>query len=252
MNSFSAGGAILALTVGATWTGWRLVGKLPPQILDIDTRDVLKMLIGVLGTLSALVLSLLINSARASYDQQHQEVMELSAKLLSLDRALARYGPDASPIRRDLKTLVAAAVEELWPADPRKSARVDAPLKEEVWVQRLQSLSPVGESQRLARDQAVGLATDIMNLRWMLYEQSTGSVPTVMLAVLSTWFALIFFCIGLLSPRTSHVLLPVLILLSCGSVSAAMVLGLELDRAFEGLLRVSGEPVLKALSHLGQ
>jgi hypothetical protein len=44
----------------------------------------------------------------------------------------------------------------------------------------------------------------------------------------------------------------VLILLSCGSVSAAMVLGLELDRAFEGLLRVSGEPVLKALSHLGQ
>lgn len=206
----------------------------------------------MLGTLSALVLSLMINTARASYDQQHQEVMELSAKLLSLDRALSRYGPQAVPLRRDLKTIVAKAVEDMWPADPGRASQMGPPELEDGWVQKLQTLVPETDSQRVDRQEAVSLATDVMNLRWLLYEQSVRSIPAVLLIVLAIWFALIFLCIGLISPRTSHVVLPSLIFLSSLSVSAAMILALELDRPFDGLLRTSGEPVLRALSHLGK
>jgi len=250
-HSMLIGGLLLAGTFGSTLLGWKLQVSMPDDVLSADLKDVLKVIIGVLGTLSALLLSLLINSARSSYDQQHQEIMELSAKLLSLDRTLARYGPEAVPMRRDLKSLVGKSVEELWPADSAVPAKLEAPMTEEVWVRSLQALVPKSESQRLDRDQAVGLATDVLNLRWLLYEQSGGAIPGMLLAVLGAWFVLIFLCIGLISPRKSHGLLRALVLSSCLSVSAAMVLGLELDRPFDGILRVSGEPVRKALSHLG-
>jgi hypothetical protein len=249
--SIVIGAGLLAVTYGIAVFGCRLQSALPARVLDADVRDVLKVLIGVLGTLSALVLSLLINSARASYDQQHQEVMELSAKLLSLDRALARVGPEAMPLRHDLKTLVAAAVEGLWPADGSRAGRIAAPVTEEAWVRTLQALPMHDDARRVDRDQAVGLATDVMNLRWLLYEQSAGSIPGVVLAVLAVWFVLIFLCIGLISPPKPPVLLRALVFLSCASVSAAMMLGIELERPFDGLLRVSGAPVLNALSHLG-
>jgi hypothetical protein len=241
----------MAGTFGATLLGWRVQAAMSDDVLSADLKDVLKVVIGVLGTLSALVLSLLINSSRTSYDQQHQEIMELSAKLLSLDRTLGRYGPEAAPLRQNLKSLVAKSIEELWPADSAAPARVEAPTTEELWVQSLQSLAPKSESQRLDRDLALGLATDVLNLRWLLFEQSDGSIPGMLLAVLGAWFVLIFLCIGLISPRRSHGLLRALVMSSCLSVSAAMVLGLELDRPFDGILRVSGEPVRKALSHLG-
>jgi len=245
------GGLFLAGTFGSALLGWRLQSSMPDGVLSAELKDVLKVIIGVLGTLSALLLSLLINSARTSYDQQHQEIMELSAKLLSLDRTLGRFGPEAGPIRSSLKSLVAKSVEDLWPADATVPAKIEAPVTEEIWVQSLQALAPKSESQRLDRDQAVGLATDVLNLRWLLYEQSGGSIPAMLLAVLGAWFLLIFLCIGLISPQRRPGLLRALVLSSCLSVAAAMVLGLELDRPFDGILRVTGEPVRKALSHLG-
>jgi hypothetical protein len=164
---------------------------------------------------------------------------------------LGRYGPETASMRRDLKTLVAKSIEDIWPADSSTPARIEAPATEEEWVRKLQGLMPESEAQRFSRQEALNLATDTMNLRWLLYEQSARSIPTVLLVVLSTWFTLIFFCIGLISPRNSHSLLLGLVLLSSLSVSAAMILSLELDRPFDGLLRISGEPVLRALSHLG-
>src|SRR5262249_31312483 len=138
--------------------------------------------------------------------------MELSAKLLSLDRSLARYGPDAAALRKELKSLVAKAVEDMWPANTRP-ALMGAPATEEIWVRRLQALAPGTESQQLDRQEALGLATDVMNLRWLLYEQSSRSIPTILLIILSVWFVLIFLCIGLISPRQCHVLLLALVLL---------------------------------------
>jgi hypothetical protein len=252
MSSFLIGALILLGTFGCTHLGLRLQKSIPDEILNVDMRDIIKVLIGVLGTLSALVLSLMINTARGSYDQQHQEVMELSAKLLNLDRALSRYGPAATPLRQDLKSIVAKAVEDMWPADPLRPSQMPAPMAEEGWVGKLQILTPETELQRFERQEALRLATDVMDLRWLLYEQSARSIPSVLLIVLAVWFALIFLCIGLISPRRSHVLLLTLVFLSSLSVSAAMVLTLELDRPFDGLLRVSGEPVLRALSHLGK
>jgi hypothetical protein len=88
-----------------------------------------------------------------------------------------------------------------------------------------------------------------MNTRWLLYHQSIGAVPALLLGLITVWFALIFFCIGMLAPRNTTVL--VMLLLCALSVSGAMILGMELDRPFDGILRIPGDPILRALATMG-
>ena len=74
---------------------------LPEHHLDAETKSVVSVSAAVVGTLSALVVGLLISNSSASYTAKSQEVTQISANVISLDRMLRRYGPEAleSPIR---------------------------------------------------------------------------------------------------------------------------------------------------------
>jgi hypothetical protein len=89
-----------------------------------------------------------------------------------------------------------------------------------------------------------------MGTRWLLYHQSVTTISAPMLFMITSWFVLIFVCIGLMAPRNSTV---VGMLFVCAlSVTGAMMLALDLDRPFEGVLRISSEPVQRALDQLGK
>jgi hypothetical protein len=62
---------------------------LPEHHLSTDSKDVVKLGMGLIGTMAALVLALLIASAKSSFDTQSNEVMEMSADFMLLDRTLA-------------------------------------------------------------------------------------------------------------------------------------------------------------------
>jgi len=250
MSSWIIGAIVVACTFGGTILGYRFQSLLPKEHLTPETRDIVKVVMGILGTLSALVLGLMISSSRGSYDRQREEVFELAVKLVSLDRSLQRFGPETKQIRLDLKQVVGGAVEKILPTDSSKASEIAPDGAGDAWLRSVEALVPANDSQRFHQTRAINLGMDLMNTRWLLYHQSIGSVPLILLGLITVWFALIFFCIGMLAPNNKTVL--VMMLLCALSVSGAMILGMELDRPFDGILRIPSDPILRALANMGR
>ena len=106
MSSFAIAAVVLGGSFGAALVGMVLHVKLPDRHLDSDSRDVVKLVMGLIATMSALVLSLLIASASTSYDRQSNELKTLSANIILLDRTLESYGPGAKDVRDRLRDVV--------------------------------------------------------------------------------------------------------------------------------------------------
>jgi hypothetical protein len=87
---------------------------LPEHHLSADSKDVVKLGIALIATMSALVLSLLIASAKSAYDTRSNQLVQVSADIIELDRALARYGPETKEARSLLERSIAATVERFW------------------------------------------------------------------------------------------------------------------------------------------
>src|SRR5262249_7360054 len=102
-----------------------LRGLLPEQHLSADSKDVVKLGMGLLGTTSALVLGLLIASAKSSFDTQSNEVKQGAADILVLDRTLAQYGPETKDVRELIRRTVNVRLALTWPEDG--AGRMDTP-----------------------------------------------------------------------------------------------------------------------------
>jgi hypothetical protein len=113
VGSMGVGGIVFACTFGGALVGMLLRATLPVHHLSSDSKDVVKLGTGLIATLSALVLGLLIASAKSSFDAQRTGFQQLSANLVMLDRALARYGPETKDAREALRQLVASAIDRL-------------------------------------------------------------------------------------------------------------------------------------------
>lgn len=249
MDSWLVGIVVLAVAVGGTLGGWSIQPRLPGGDQAPGMRETVKLVIGLIGTLSALVLGLMIGTARTSFDRQRQEIIELSSRIISLDRALALYGPETAQLRAEFQALVKAAKARLWPSD-RGTAPSDPVLAGEHWHRSLHGLSPSGPDQRFYHARAVELGSALLDGRWLLYQQAAATISVPYVVVIVFWFGVIFAGIGTLAPRTPLVL--VMLILCAASVAGAVVLAFDLDRPFDGLLRVSSEPMDKALVQLGR
>ena len=87
---------------------------LPEHHLNADSRDAIRLSMGVIGTMSALVLGLLIASAKSSYDAKNGQVKQIAANVILLDQLLAQYGPDARDTRVLLRRSIASMVDKIW------------------------------------------------------------------------------------------------------------------------------------------
>src|SRR5580698_6434173 len=101
MSANSIGWTVLTCVFGGALLGMALRLMLPEHHLSADSKDVIKLAMGLTATMSALVLALLIASAKGSYDAQRNEITQLSANIILFDRILAKYGPETK-IARDL------------------------------------------------------------------------------------------------------------------------------------------------------
>lgn len=241
--AFVFGGAMLGLFIGTS---------LPDHHLGQDARDVVKLGTALIATMAALVLSLLISSAKGSFDKMDAELVENAARVDSLDRVLADYGPGTREIRDLLKRSYAARLDLLFPDDRSETGQVDTPLgvvRTESILARLWELSPQTDAERGLRSQAVEIAGEISSTRWLLLLQKDESIPMTLLIVLVSWVAIIFTTFGLLAPRNATVVASLLV---CAlSVSGAILLILEMNSPFTGLMTVSSAPLVDALANLG-
>ena len=226
---------------------------LPERHLTADSKDVVKLGMGLIATMSALVLGLLIASAKGSYDTQRNEVTQMSADIVQLDRVLAHYGPQAKEVRDHERGVVMIALMTIWSDRGFRSEKLDSrALRSEAdhFYEDIQKLAPQNDFQRTLQSQAMQISAEVGRIRSLLLEQTGGSIPMPFLVVLIFWLAMIFVSFGLFAPPNSTV---IGVLCVCAlSVAGAIFLILELDRPFEGLLRISSEPVRNALTRLGQ
>ena len=252
MTSFGIGLLVLGCVFGGALAGMLLARLLPPHHLGDETKGVVTLALGTLSVLSALVLGLLISFAKGDFDAQTKVVQEFAADLVLLDRVLRRYGPETGEARDLLRRYTTLKIALTWPEEnARGGPELDDPtalaMLEGV-QEKLLGLAPPGEAQRWLQSRALQLGGELAEERWLLAAESEGSVPRPFLAVLVFWLAVLFAGFGLFAPR--HATVVVALLVGALSLSAAVFLILEMDRPFEGLVRVSAAPMRAALARL--
>lgn len=241
----ACGVMLLGAVVGAL-----LRRLLPDHHLDDHARDIVRLGAGLVGTIAALVLGLLINSANSSYEAQRGEIRQIAANLILLDAVLDQYGEEAKPTRVVLREAVDQMIERIW-GDPasRNSAGLygSGTLASELYagLHALPTGTPV-KSALVA--EALQLAVSTSRARLALFEQSRSGLPVPTLIVLVFWLTVLFASYCLFSPvnPTSAVALVLVAL----SASAALFLIIEMVEPFSGLMQISSVPIRAALPPL--
>jgi hypothetical protein len=249
MSAMAVSVIVFACVFGAALLGMLLRATLPPHHLSGDSRDVVKLAMGLVGTLAALVLGLLVASAKGSFDAQNAELRQLAADVAVLDRLLAHYGPESKDTRDRLRAAVGSALERLWSTDPVGFAEAPS-ARAEAFYENVQKLSPKDDVQRSIHAQAVKLATSVAQTRWLMYEQRTARVSVPLLVVLVLWLTVIFGSFGLFGPANATVITSLCV--AALSVAGAIFLILEMYAPYSGLIQVSTAPLRAALAQLGQ
>jgi hypothetical protein len=204
---------------------------LPEDHLSADSRDVVKLTMGLVATMAALVLGLLVRSAKSDFDAKRSEVTQMAGKVAFLDRLLAAYGPEAANARTQFHDTVAEAAQQMWPGRAGLPANV-APDRQpgNATYDAIQRLSVRDERQRNLKAHATTLAIDLGQTRSLLVAQSVASVSMAMLIILVSWLVVIFLGFSVLAPPNATAI--VALLLSALAVSGAIFLILELDQPF--------------------
>jgi hypothetical protein len=255
MSPTIVGIIVFACTLGGALVGNWLRTILPAHHLGAESRDTVKVGIGLIATMTALVLGLVTASAKSSFDAMDTAVKHTAMDVLTLDRLLARYGPETGEIRGALQHAVASRIDMMWPQNSSRPADLDpirsgaAPGAERL-ADAIRNLTPRDDSQRSLQSRAADLAEEILQARWLASTGVGTSVPLPFLAILLFWLTITFASFGLFAPRNGTVL--VALLVCAVSVGSAVFLILELDGPFHGVLKVPADPLRYALTHLNQ
>jgi len=223
MNMAFLAAILFVLFVGAALLGRRVRRYIPQDHLSADSRDAVKLAMGLVATMTALVLGLLVSSAKEGYDTKRNEVIQMAAKIAFLDRVLTVYGREAARARGELRDAVADAVRRIWPTD--QGGRVElAPNQEAgdaVFV-TVEQLSPHDDAQRALKAQVTTLLVDVSQLRLLLVAQSIPSISKPMLIILVSWLVVILFGFSVIAPPNATTTLA--LVASAFSVACAIFL----------------------------
>jgi hypothetical protein len=237
--------------VGAALLGRHVHHYLPEAHLSDSSRDAVKLAMGLVATMTALVLGLLVSSAKEAYDTKRSEVIQMAAKVAFLDRVLGLYGPEAMEARNELHTAVADAVRRIWAPDQTRRAQLAPnPQAGDALYLTIERLSPHDDTQHALKAQVTALLVDLGQLRSLLIAQSIPSISEPMLIILVSWLVVIFFGFSLIAPPNATTTLA--LVASAFSVAGAIFLILQLDRPFGGLMHIPSEPLINVLSHLAK
>jgi Protein of unknown function (DUF4239) len=253
VNGIAASSIAFATIFGGVFIGAWLRRRLPEHHLGEGTKDIVRLGTGLLGTLSALVLGLLIASANTSYETQSTYVRRLTANLILLDEILAQYGPQTRTGRDLLRRSIGPLVDKIWqrnPADAPTQGPFRASAMAEMAYKSIQELAPTNDTQRSLEGQALQTFTDLAQARLELFARAGTAIPTPFLAMLILWLTIIFASFSLFTRLN-----PTLVVIMCIfalSASGALYLILELSQPFGGVIQIPSSPLLTLLNHSGR
>ncbi len=241
--------AFCAIFFGALAAVW-VARRLPEPHLGSETRTAVSVSMAVVGTLAALVLSLMLSSAGTSFTARTTAIQTLAVDIIKLDRALQRYGPEAAPIREALRRYARAKADELSDRGQDGGLAIENLHQLETISDQVIGLRPADERGHRVQTQALQIIDEMVDARWLLVERSGLAVPLPFLVLLIFWLSLLFASFGLFAPRNTTV---VLALLLCAlAISGGILMILELGAPTRGLIRPSVAPIVTAIQQLAR
>ena len=258
MDSLTVAAVVAVCTFGGVLIGMIVSAILPDHHLSTESKDVIKVAMAMMATLSALVVSLLISTAKTSFDEKDTELREQSARVIMLDRLLAQYGPETKTPREVLRAMTEEKLRAIWgnDAEAEQSNEIDSSIlrTQDSSIEGLQAaihhLSPKNDVQRSLKEKAIEITYKIEEGRWRLLEQLDGRIQWPFLAMLVFWLTVVFGSFGMFAPRNMSV---VAALFVCSlSVAGAIYMIVEMDEPYGGFIKISSKPVRAAIEQLGR
>ena len=251
MGPVAIGLLAFGLALAGILLGSVLQRTLPTSQFSPESKEVVKLSLGIVATLSALVLGLLVASAKTTYSSREGEINEITTYVILLDNLLAKYGEGAQAARASLRQAIPPMVYHIWKeaqAEPVQSAPFKASAEGEAFYQHLQELQPTNDLQRGLKQRIIEVALDLAKARLLLFSHLGSSIPFPFLAVLLLWMTILFAGFSLLAPPNTITLASLIV---CAlSVSAAIFLVLGLDQPFSGLMAIERKSLMNALPPL--
>jgi len=245
---------IFACIFGGAVLGIFLRAILPERHLTEDSRNMVTIGMGIVATMAAIAVGLMIQGAQISFSGQRSDLIDMAAKIVFLDKLLSDYGPEAGDARIALRSTLERTINQFWPEDGSEGATIEAPeSKSETLYYQILSLNPDNDVRRAIRDEALSITYDLAQARDTIVMGQARSIPKAFLIVLGIilfWFVAIFFSFGLYAPTNATVISTLII--SALAVTLALFIIMELNRPFDGLLRMPSGPLVEALRHLGK
>src|SRR5437762_13370365 len=182
MITISLAAILFLFLVGVTLLGARLRRLVPAEHLSADSKDAVKLALGLVATMTAILLGLLVSSAKSSFDTARSEVMQMAAKIALLDRVLKLYGPQTADARHALRDAIAEGVRRTWPADQSGAVRLEPNQKMgDAVYEAISHLRPQDEAQRGLKTEAASLMVQLAELRALVQAQAVSSVSKPLL-----------------------------------------------------------------------
>ena len=253
-TSYQVASWAFVLIFGASILGFIIQRLLPEHHFSSEYKDAAKLGAGLVATLAALILGLLISSTKGTFDQISSLMNQVAANYVHLDRLLCDYGPETAPIRKELHTALETKIRELWPEDSKeplpRAASSEARSKFEQMATETTALKPANALQTRIQGNALQLEDDLLHERWMIQVVSQGGVPPLLLLIPVIWISFLTFLYALFSPRN----LTVITVLLCCSVSIAGAIFLidEMATPLDGAIKVSSASLHLVLDNLGK
>ncbi len=196
------------------------------------------------------MLGLLIAAAKGSFDTKSGQVRQVTADIILIDALLEQYGPEALPIRVEMRKVIGPLADRLWHEKPAAAA---APFAinanaESVYI-AIQALSPRDDLQRSLQARAAQISTDLAQTRLLLFVESDSAIPAPFIAILAFWLIIIFASFSMFAALNVTVF--TFLSMFALSASCAIFLILELSEPFTGLLMIPSTPLRNALATLG-
>ncbi len=245
---------VFLLACGGLRAGRAIARRLPDRHLATSSRNAAQAGIGMLATLAALVLGLMITSAKTSFDLRNLEIIDIAASMVLLDRALAGYGPESAAARAELRDIHRAVTDRVSPGGALAETVFHAPLSTLGAITHLQqtilALDAQSEAQRWFKARALTLTSDVGHVRALTAERGDASIPGPLLVVITAWVLLIFVGMGVFVMENRSI--AVVMVTAALSFACAIFVILELDTPYAGVIGVSSRPLDNAATELGR
>jgi hypothetical protein len=231
--------ALVGISVAAAFLHLRL----PARLRDDDTNSTIRLTANLFMVTTSLLLGLLLNSAKGTFETMDHNVHAYAAGLVQLDRTLYRYGPETEGLRHRM----------LAHAEAMRDRPAGMPLADSAMEARMDTVGDALDALATPDARHAALAQDaqqqfdkLADLRRTLMEEGSGTIPAPLILLIAAWLVAIFASLGYRAPPNAAVF--VTLVAAAGLMSFALYLIMDMDAPWSGPIQISHLPLSTAVA----